>query len=91
LNLYEGKADMSRTNLVGALVLSLLVIAGAAQEKSTPQSKFVLSSPDAQLTAKVPEVYTANLFGCSGGNMSPSLQWTRTGWHEEFRRNAIRS
>jgi Raf kinase inhibitor-like YbhB/YbcL family protein len=47
-----------------------------AQEKSPSQPKFVLSSPDAQLAAKVPEVYTANLFGCTGGNMSPPLQWS---------------
>jgi phosphatidylethanolamine-binding protein (PEBP) family uncharacterized protein len=47
-----------------------------AQAKSAARSKFVLSSPDAQLAAKVPEVYTANLFGCSGGNMSPPLQWS---------------
>jgi hypothetical protein len=42
-----------------------------AQQKPAPKSKLVLSSPDAQLAAKVPEVYTANLFGCTGGNMSP--------------------
>ncbi len=37
---------------------------------------FVLSSPDAQLTVSVPAVYTANVFGCHGGNMSPALQWS---------------
>jgi hypothetical protein len=67
---------MTRTRIVGAFVISLLAIALAAQEKSSPESKFVLSSPDAQLAAKVPEVYTANVFGCNGGNMSPPLQWT---------------
>ena len=67
---------MTRTQIVGAFVISLLAIALAAQEKSTPKSKFVLSSPDTQLAAKVPEVYTANVFGCTGGNMSPPLQWT---------------
>jgi phosphatidylethanolamine-binding protein (PEBP) family uncharacterized protein len=44
--------------------------------KSAHKSKFVLSSPDAQLAAKGPEVYTANVFGCTGGNKSPPLQWT---------------
>jgi Raf kinase inhibitor-like YbhB/YbcL family protein len=39
-------------------------------------SKFVLSSPDGQMAAKVPEMYVANLFGCSGGNMSPPLEWS---------------
>lgn len=48
----------------------------AAQVKSTPHSHFVLTSPDAKLAAKVPEEYTANVFGCTGGNMSPALQWS---------------
>jgi len=47
-----------------------------AQAKSAATSRFVLSSPDSRLAAKVPEEYTANLFGCTGGNMSPPLQWT---------------
>jgi hypothetical protein len=51
---------MTRTRIVGAFVISLLAIALAAH-----------SSPAAQLAAKVPEVYTANVFGCTGGNMSP--------------------
>jgi Raf kinase inhibitor-like YbhB/YbcL family protein len=67
---------MTRTRIVGALVVSLLTITLAAQNKSTPKSKFVLSSPDTQLAAKIPEAYVANLFGCTGGNMSPPLQWT---------------
>jgi phosphatidylethanolamine-binding protein (PEBP) family uncharacterized protein len=66
---------MRRTRIIGAFVISLLAIALVAQEKFTTKSKFVLSSPDAQLAAKVPEVYTANVFGCSVGNMSPPLQW----------------
>jgi Raf kinase inhibitor-like YbhB/YbcL family protein len=48
----------------------------SAQVKSTPHSHFVLSSPDAKLAAKVPEEYTANVFGCTGGNLSPALQWS---------------
>jgi Raf kinase inhibitor-like YbhB/YbcL family protein len=47
-----------------------------AQTKSKSSPKFVLSSPDPHLTAKVPEAYTANVFGCTGGNMSPPLQWS---------------
>ena len=46
-----------------------------AQTKTAVRSKFILSSSDTQLAAKVPEVYTANVFGCTGGNMSPPLQW----------------
>ena len=58
------------------IIVASLVSVTTAQKKSAPKSRFVLSSPDAQLAAKVPEVYTANVFGCSGGNMSPPLQWT---------------
>ena len=58
------------------IVVTAIVSVSRAQIKSVPKSKFVLSSPDAQLAAKVPELYTANVFGCSGGNMSPPLQWT---------------
>src|SRR5580658_2056979 len=74
---------MFPSKMIGALRFLLLVIAlsasvrvAAAQVKSTSKPKFVLSSSDPQLAAKVPEVYTANVFGCSGGNMSPPLQWT---------------
>jgi Raf kinase inhibitor-like YbhB/YbcL family protein len=56
--------------------LALSVCVSIAQVKSATQSKFVLSSPDPQLAAKVPEIYTANAFGCNGGNASPPLQWT---------------
>jgi len=58
------------------IVVLASVCASAAQMKSPSQTKFVLSSPDGQLAAKVPEVYTANVFGCTGGNMSPPLRWT---------------
>jgi Raf kinase inhibitor-like YbhB/YbcL family protein len=73
---------MSLTKLVGAIAVALLAITlltpapATAQTKSAMHSKFVLSSPDSKLQAKVPEEYTANLFGCSGGNMSPPLQWS---------------
>jgi Raf kinase inhibitor-like YbhB/YbcL family protein len=61
-------------------VVVIVVIAAvgviAAQEKSALHSRFVLSSPDARLSVRVPEEYTANVFGCTGGNMSPALQWS---------------
>ena len=50
---------MTRTRTIGAFVILLLAIALVAQEKSAPKSRFVISSPDAQLTAKVPEVTAA--------------------------------
>ena len=60
------------------LAVASLVHTGfsAAQAKPAAPSKFVLSSSDTKLAAKVPEAYTANVFGCSGGNMSPPLQWS---------------
>jgi Raf kinase inhibitor-like YbhB/YbcL family protein len=73
---------MLRTRISKVLDVPLLTITVTAlvcgctgQVKSTAHSKFALSSPDAQLSAKVPEAYTANVFGCTGGNMSPPLQW----------------
>ena len=72
---------MARTKLIGAvaalLALTLLAsVLASAQVKSSAKAKFVLSSPDSRMVAKVPEEYTANAFGCSGGNMSPPLQWS---------------
>ena len=62
--------------VLAAIVLLLQVGLGAAQTKPAAKARFVLSSPDTKLAAKVPEIYTANLFGCSGGNQSPPLQWS---------------
>jgi Raf kinase inhibitor-like YbhB/YbcL family protein len=74
---------MSSSRLIRVLAISVLAawqlascLAAAAQEKPAPPSKLVLSSPDPQLAVKVPEIYTANVFGCSGGNLSPALEWS---------------
>jgi Raf kinase inhibitor-like YbhB/YbcL family protein len=68
------------SDLLTGLTLAIALVAPSglctAQVKSSPHSRFMLSSPDTQLAAKVPEVYTANLFGCTGGNMSPPLRWS---------------
>ena len=64
---------------LGPLLLAITLLTSVqvwAQAKPAAQPKFVLSSPDSKLAAKVPEEYTANLFGCSGGNISPPLQWS---------------
>src|ERR1700691_679126 len=58
------------------IVVATLVCVGAAQVKSGSKANFVLSSPDTQLAAKIPEAYVGNVYGCTGGNMSPPLQWT---------------
>lgn len=65
----------SRLRLV-VIVLIASVGVIAAQVKPAQRSHFVLSSPDARLAVHVPEEYTANVFGCTGVNMSPALQWS---------------
>jgi len=73
---------MSLTRIIGAFCVLTLIITFLAQVRPTAQAnsaatpRFVLSSPDSRLAEKVPEEYTANSFGCTGGNMSPPLQWT---------------
>jgi Raf kinase inhibitor-like YbhB/YbcL family protein len=73
---------MLSTKLIGLFGILLLAITFltsarvASQAKLAAHSKFALSSPDSKLAAKVPKEYTANLFGCTGGNMSPPLQWS---------------
>ena len=64
--------------LFGVVVAALLgvVATPAGMSAALPGPEFVLSSPDAQLAVSVPLVYTANLFGCTGGNKSPALQWS---------------
>jgi Raf kinase inhibitor-like YbhB/YbcL family protein len=63
---------------LAVIVLAATVGVIAAQVKPAPHAHFVLSSPDARLAARVPEEYTANVFGCTGANMSPPLQWSGT-------------
>ncbi len=46
------------------------------QASSNTASRFVLSSADKELATNVPLVYTANAFGCTGGNTSPELHHT---------------
>jgi Raf kinase inhibitor-like YbhB/YbcL family protein len=66
---------VSRLRLVVILLIAAVGVI-AAQVKSAPHSHFMLSSPDARLAVRVPEEYTANVFGCTGGNISPPLQWS---------------
>jgi Raf kinase inhibitor-like YbhB/YbcL family protein len=64
------------TPLFLILASVMLTAFAGAQTKPAAHTKFVLSSPDTRLAAKVPEEYTANVFGCTGGNSSPELHWT---------------
>jgi hypothetical protein len=59
------------------LALGTLLGAGTARvATAAPPPHFVLTSPDARLAVSVPEIYTAQAFGCSGGNQSPELRWS---------------
>jgi hypothetical protein len=60
----------------GVALGALLCTAGASAALAAPPSHFVLSSEDARLAVSVPEIYTAQAFGCSGGNQSPELHWS---------------
>jgi Raf kinase inhibitor-like YbhB/YbcL family protein len=64
---------MSLTKPIGMLLLGMFALIAPGQAPA--QAKFALSSSDTRLAAKVPEIYAANVFGCSGENMSPPLQW----------------
>jgi Raf kinase inhibitor-like YbhB/YbcL family protein len=48
----------------------------AMQTSSGAASHFTLTSTDKELVKSVPLVYTANAFGCTGGNTSPELHWS---------------
>jgi phosphatidylethanolamine-binding protein (PEBP) family uncharacterized protein len=69
------KLSSSRLTLLVILFVAAVGVV-TAQVKSALRSHFVLSSPDARLAVRVPEEYTANVFGCTGGNVSPALQWS---------------
>jgi Raf kinase inhibitor-like YbhB/YbcL family protein len=71
------KARFHRRLRIITLALALLLDFGLTRwAESKPRPHFVLSSPDAQLAVSVPAIYTANAFGCSGGNTSPALEWS---------------
>src|SRR6186713_1507921 len=54
-----------------------LVLAFAATVGFAADASFVLESGDPALgTAKFPDRYTLNDFGCTGGNESPPLRWS---------------
>lgn len=48
---------------------------GTAAGANAP-GPFVLRPADGELGMSVPSIYRANTFGCSGGNVSPALEWS---------------
>jgi len=58
--------------MVGLVTLSLAASAVMAKDKSD----FQLTSPDIKGKALMDNKFVFNGFGCSGGNLSPALNWT---------------
>lgn len=52
-----------------------LLAAAAITALSIPASAFEISSPAVGSDGTIPLKYTANAFGCTGGNISPPLTW----------------
>jgi Raf kinase inhibitor-like YbhB/YbcL family protein len=72
---YMNRVQRSISARLRHLLLGLAVPLSAGIGTSASASDFVLTSSDSQLVISVPEKYTAKAFGCSGGNVSPALQW----------------
>jgi Raf kinase inhibitor-like YbhB/YbcL family protein len=62
------------TKSVYFVLIGLAMIGVQASTKAA--SPFVLTGADKELLKSVPLVYTANAFGCTGGNTSPELHWS---------------
>lgn len=58
---------------IKASALAILLTLCGAAEAAPP---FKLSSPDVITGQKMTMAQVANVFGCSGGNISPALAWT---------------
>jgi Raf kinase inhibitor-like YbhB/YbcL family protein len=56
--------------------IALIAATMAMQTSTNAASSFVLTGTDKELVKSVPLVYTANAFGCTGGNTSPELHWS---------------
>jgi len=65
----------SRRHLGRATCAFLVFLAATGSTLPATHTPFVLSSPDPKLATGMPDQYTANAFGCSGGNQSPALEW----------------
>jgi Raf kinase inhibitor-like YbhB/YbcL family protein len=63
---------MTKLSYISLICLTML----AGQASSSAASHFVLAGSDKELVKSVPLVYTANAFGCTGGNTSPELHWS---------------
>jgi Raf kinase inhibitor-like YbhB/YbcL family protein len=58
------------------VALGALVVAFSALSASSAFAQMKLTSEDVKNGSTSPKTMEANVFGCDGGNMSPSLKWT---------------
>ena len=63
--------------LAFACGLTALLLAGAtAPGDAVAKEHFRLTSPDIRPGSMIGAKYVANIFGCTGGNVSPALSWS---------------
>ncbi len=56
--------------------LTALLFAGAPAPTDAAMQKFTLTSPDIKPGSKIGDPFVANVFGCTGGDVSPALSWS---------------
>jgi Raf kinase inhibitor-like YbhB/YbcL family protein len=71
-------ANRTGSGLIAGLTALVMLTAplAATVVGAAPPARFRLVGTDAALVKQVPEKYTANAFGCTGGNTSPELKWS---------------
>ena len=60
---------------VPSQVLAMILLGASALSPAAEHPSFELSSPDFAAGGEIPEQFVLNGYGCTGGNISPSLKW----------------
>lgn len=76
MKLPSERADGMRLRRCAYALAMVAGITAASAAAPAQKPHFTLTSPDPRLAVSVPETYTLNAFGCTGGNSSPALKWT---------------
>jgi Raf kinase inhibitor-like YbhB/YbcL family protein len=72
----EGRSAALIVNARKLLLETLVAGVGGTLALAIAAQPFQLASPDLPPGKPIAEPYTANAFGCHGGNQSPTLQWS---------------
>jgi Raf kinase inhibitor-like YbhB/YbcL family protein len=72
----EGRCAALIVNARKLLVKTLVAGVGGSLALAIAAQPFQLTSTDLPAGKPIAEQYTANAFGCHGGNQSPALQWS---------------